>query len=65
MGATDAQGLTFTSNRPLMLRPIGQVNPYLPVAQRTFHLLSDYNIRTPAEQVQNNALYLFPNVGAD
>jgi len=46
-----------------MLTQSGQVNENVPQGQKTFYLILDSNIPTPVDEVQNNALYQFPNVG--
>jgi len=48
-----------------MLTQRGRVNENLPLVQRTLYLVLDYNMQAPAAQVQNTALFHFPNFGAD
>jgi hypothetical protein len=61
----DAQGFSFICKRSIMLTQCGQINGNLPTDQKTFYMILDSNLRTPTDEVQNNALYHFPNVGGD
>ena len=60
----DVLGFRFICNRPIMLTQRGQINTSAPPQEKTFYMVLDLNTPTPVDELQNNSLYQFPNVGA-